>query len=43
MVDANGKPYSNQVASVAQPQQQDNNAGAASIMSVPSDPYHLKW
>ncbi len=43
MVDANRKPYSNQVASVAQPQQQDNNAGAASITSVPSDPYHLKW
>ncbi len=43
MVDANGKPYSNQVASVAQLQQQDNNAGAASITSVPSDPYHLKW
>jgi hypothetical protein len=43
MVDANGKPYSNQVASVAQPQQQDSNASAASIMSVLSDPYHLKW
>ncbi len=42
-VDSNGQPYSNQVASVAQPQQQDNNAGAASITSVPSDPYHLKW
>jgi hypothetical protein len=28
---------------VAPPQQQDNNAGAASITSLPSDPYHLKW
>jgi hypothetical protein len=43
MVDGNGKPYANQLASVAPPQQQDNNAGAASITSVPSDPYHLKW
>jgi hypothetical protein len=42
IVDANGKPYSNQLASVAQPQQ-DNNAGVASITLVPSDPYHLKW
>jgi hypothetical protein len=43
MVDGNGKPYANQLASVAPPQQQDNNAGAASISSAPSDPYHLKW
>jgi hypothetical protein len=42
MVDGNGKPYANQLASVAPPQQ-DNNAGAASITSVPSNPYHLKW
>jgi hypothetical protein len=44
MVDGNRKPYSNQVASLQQPQQQqDNNGGAASITSTPIDPYHLKW
>ncbi len=43
MVNGNGKPYTNQLAAVAPPQQQYNNASAASITSVPSDPYHLKW
>jgi hypothetical protein len=40
-VDAAGKPYANQLAPVQQ--QPESNAGAASISTMPNDPYHLKW
>jgi hypothetical protein len=40
-VDAAGQPYANQLTPVQQ--QPESNAGAASISTVPNDPYHLKW